>query len=406
MGLLHPSSARRANLSRGVPVRRHFTRVSSVLVPVACCALWAPARAWAADDPAAAGASDTATGPTAPDPNSGNQDGGNQDGGLQDRAQLRIEIEGEKGDIFVDGEEVGHGRYIGELSAGRHTIRVTREGHDPYEKELVLAPGEVRSESVTLKPAVGEVEKPGSLGMPDALDGIYGGVQLLAAFVPRGRGNTFQDSCDSIGATRCGAGSVTAGGLSAYVGYMLEPIGLELALLGSGDLSNPSATFDGVKGSEINPVVASPAREEKFTIAGFGGGAALRARFATRMSRFRFSFAAGPGLAYRMFAMRREAESTDGRTGYYADVGASYVSALLSLEASAALELGGSTALSLGLISWFEHAGDDTRSRAEERSVLTSNNGAPPIPHATPRYELANGAQWFVGPFLGLTFGP
>jgi hypothetical protein len=124
------------------------------------------------------------------------------------------------------------------------------------------------------------------------------------------------------------------------------------------------------------------------------------------MSRFRFNFAVGPGLAYRMFAMRREAEATDGRTGFYADVGASYVSALLSLEASAGVELGGSTALSLGVISWFEHAGDATRSRAEERSVLTSSNGAPPVPHATPRYELANGAQWFVGPFLGLTFGP
>lgn len=388
MGLLHPNSARREFMPRSVPIRRYFLAVSAA----SCCALTiaSSAEAFAADDSEAKGAK-AAGGPVEAEP---------------EKAQLRIEIEGEKGDIFVDGQEVGHGRYIGELSAGRHTVRVTREGHDAYEKELVLAAGEVRSESVTLKPTVGEVEKPGASGAPEALDGIYGGVQLLAAFVPRGRGNTFQDSCDSIGATSCGEGSVTAGGLSAYVGYMLEPIGLELALLASGDFSSPSATYDGVVGSEINPVVAAPAREEKFTIAGFGGGAALRARFATKMSRFRFNFAIGPGLAYRMFAMRREAEATDGRTGFYADVGSSYVSALLSLEASAAMELGGSTALSLGITSWFEHAGDDTRSRAEERSVLTSSNGAPPVPHATPRYELANGAQWFVGPFLGLTFGP
>ncbi|MGL4101622.1 hypothetical protein ACSX02_12235, partial [Staphylococcus epidermidis] len=87
-----------------------------------------------------------------------------------------------------------------------------------------------------------------------------------------------------------------------------------------------------------------------------------------------------------------DAEGRDGSTGFYADVGASYVSALLSLEASAALELGGSTALSLGVVSWFEHAGDETRSRAEERAVLTYSNGTAPVPHATPRYELANGA--------------
>ena len=71
-----------------------------------------------------------------------------------------------------------------------------------------------------------------------------------------------------------------------------------------------------------------------------------------------------------------------------------------------AFELGGSTAVSLGVTSWFEHAGDDTTSRPEERAVLTSNDARPPIPQSTPPYDLANGAQWFIGPFLGLTFGP
>lgn len=381
MGLLHPKSTRRARVRSFFPIRRPLRAVAAV-----SCVVWVSGAL-----PGGISTANAADGPTRVEAAT---------------AQLRIEVEGEKGDIFVDGDKVGHGRFNGELKAGRHAIKVTREGHDTYEKELVLAAGEVRSESVTLKPTVGEVELPGAASTPAAMDGLYGGVQLLAAFVPRGTGNTFQDSCDSIGASSCGAGSVMAGGLSTYIGYMLEPVGLELALLASGDFSNPKATFNGVAGSEINPVVAAPAREEKFTIAGFGGGAALRARFATKASRFRFSFALGPGLAYRMFAMRRDAEARDGSTGFYADVGASYVSALLSLEASAAMELGGSTALSLGLISWFEHAGDDTRSRAEERAVLTYSNGAPPVPHATPRYELANGAQWFVGPFLGLTFGP
>jgi len=82
------------------------------------------------------------------------------------------------------------------------------------------------------------------------------------------------------------------------------------------------------------------------------------------------------------------------------------VSALLSLEASLAFELGGSTAISMGVTSWFEQAGDDTTSRPEERSVLAANDGRPPLPHATPPYDLARGPQWFVGPFLGLTFGP
>ncbi|HEU4576664.1 MAG TPA: PEGA domain-containing protein [Polyangiaceae bacterium] len=322
------------------------------------------------------------------------------------RSHLRVDVEGERGEIFIDGESVGHGRFNGDVRPGRHQLRVTREGHDTFEKELSLSDGEVHSESVALKPTVGEVTLEGGAALPSALDGIYGGVQLLAAFLPGGTGSTFQDSCDSIGASSCSAGSVTAGGISGYIGYMLDPIGVELALLGTGDFSGPSATFDGVKGSEINPVVAQPAREEKFTVAGFGGAAMLRARLITKFSRIRLNFALGPGLAYRAFVMRRDTTSQDGRNGFYSDVGTSYVSALLSFEASLAFELGGSTAISLGVTSWFEHAGDDTSTRPEERAVLTSNDGRPPIPQATPPYELANGSQWFLGPFLGLTFGP
>jgi hypothetical protein len=322
------------------------------------------------------------------------------------RSHLRVDVEGERGEIFIDGESVGHGRFNGDVRPGRHQLRVTRDGHDTFEKELSLSPGEVHSESVTLKPTVGEVTMEGGAALPSALDGIYGGIQLLAAFVPNGTGSTFQDACDSIGATSCSPGSVTAGGISGYIGYMLDPIGVELALLGSGDFSGPSATFNGVKGSEINPVVAQPAREEKFTVAGFGGAAMLRARWIGKFSRIRLNLALGPGLAYRAFVMRRDTTSQDGRNGFYSDIGTSYVSALLSFEASLGFELGGSTAVSMGVTSWFEHAGDDTSSRPEERAVLTSNDGRPPIPQATPPYDLANGPQWFLGPFLGLTFGP
>src|SRR3954469_23870816 len=270
---------------------RHPVRLVSLAVLLACSAAIArPEMAHAADGPA-----DT------------------------NRAHLRVDVEGERGEIFIDGESVGHGRFNGDVRPGRHQLRVTREGHDNFEKEVVLAQGEVHSESVTLKPSVGEVSMEGGAGLPSALDGIYGGVQLLAAFVPNGTGSTFQDACDSIGATSCSPGSVTTGGISAYVGYMLDPIGVELALLGSGDFSGPSATFDGVKGSEINPVVAQPAREEKFTIGGFGGAARLRARLIAKFSRIRLNFALGPGLAYRAFVMRRDTTSQDGRNGFYSD---------------------------------------------------------------------------------------
>ena len=52
-------------------------------------------------------------------------------------------------------------------------------------------------------------------------------------------------------------------------------------------------------GSDINPLVASPAREEAFTIGRVGGGGALRLRVLVPIDRFRVTGALGAGMAYR-----------------------------------------------------------------------------------------------------------
>jgi hypothetical protein len=185
---------------------------------------------------------------------------------------------------------------------------------------------------------------------------------------------------------------------------MDEPLGLELALFTAADVVSPQAAFDGVNGSEINPILAAPARRERFTIARFGGGSALRARFTTRLNRFRLAAAIGPGLVYRYLVMKRDTQTVDDRVGVMSDSGTGYVSALLSMELSAQLLLGKSTALSVGVTSWFEHAGSDTKTEPQQRAVLLGDDG-PPLPQATPAYDMAGGSQWFLGPFIGLAFG-
>ena len=321
-------------------------------------------------------------------------------------ARLTITVEGEIGTIWLDGARVGEGAYSGTVAAGTHALRVSRPGYGEHVTTLTLAAGEVRSESLALTRSVGlAAYDPGAAVVPSS-DGMYGGVHLLAAFVPSGAGTTFEDSCDRIGATRCDPGSSLGGGLSGFVGFMYSPVGLELAMLVSGDRVSPSARFDGETGSELNPVVASPARREAFDIYRVGGGGALRIRVVQDVSRFHFSFAAGPGFMYRFLGMTRETDAEDGRSGRYVDAGASYVSALLSLEAAASMRIGPTTALSLGLTSWIEHAGDKTRSEPENRTLLTGDQANQrPTPQATPPYDLANGPQWFLGPFVGLTFG-
>ena len=54
---------------------------------------------------------------------------------------------------------------------------------------------------------------------------------------------------------------------------------------------------------------------------------------------------------------------------------------------------------------WLEHASDDAITAAQGDVLLTGNGGIPQ-PHATPAYDLANGTQFFLGPFAGLQFGP
>jgi PEGA domain-containing protein len=321
-------------------------------------------------------------------------------------AELNVREQEEQASIYVDDELVGTGTFRGKVSSGRHRLRVTHPGFQSYEALIELGPGQVHTETVALRPSVlGQAGVKSWVEAPQA-DGLYGGVQLLAAFSPGGSGTTLADACDTTGATRCQSGSVQGGGLSGYLGWMFMPLGLELALLLSGDVVHPQATFDGVSGSDINPILAAPAREERFTIGRIGGGALLRARFEHTLSRFRLSAAIGPGLAYRYLALTRDTEATNGASGEIAGPGASYVSPMLSLEVAGQLRLGRKTALSLGVTSWFEHAGDGVKSEARNNAVLFSPSGDPIAPQATPEYDMANGPQWFIGPFLGVAFGP
>jgi hypothetical protein len=292
------------------------------------------------------------------------------------------------------------------VAAGRHQLRVTRPGYEPFEAWIDVEPGQVRSESVSLRQSVDAGTLPVAPPEARGRDGLYGGIALFGAFEPAGAGTTFDDACDTTGATSCSPQSPLGAGLSGYIGWLFEPLGLELGLLASAHVDEPSAYFDGVHGTEINPVVASPEREEKFTIGRFGGGAAIRGRLWYTVSRFRFTVAAGPGIAYRNIAYQRETQAAGGFSSEIAGSGISYFSPMLSLEAGAQLLLGKSLGLSVGLLSWFESASDNARSKPRTDTILFRDDRTPPLRQATPAYDLANGMQWFLGPYLGLSFGP
>lgn len=70
---------------------------------------------------------------------------------VEDKGQLRV-IASAGASIRVDGQIVGQGEWTGSLLAGDHLLRVTGEGMRPYEKELSITAGQLRTLYVTLEP--------------------------------------------------------------------------------------------------------------------------------------------------------------------------------------------------------------------------------------------------------------
>jgi hypothetical protein len=319
--------------------------------------------------------------------------------------RLEVRIKDEQGTIFVDGNKVGESHYEGEVTAGRHRVEVKRPGYAPFDEMVEVVAADVHVETVILsRSAAGEVSADGGEGSW-TFDGLYGGFHLSALFLPAGSGSTLEDSCPVTGATSCDGGMSRGGALVGYIGYAFAPIGLELLVIGGGDVIEPTATFDGVHGSEINPLVAQPARDEDFIIGRAGGGGAIRLRLLVPIDRFRVSGAVGAGLAYKRMFLGRDATTADGAESSFAADSVGYLAPVVSFEIGGQVRLEGTAALQVGLHLWLEHAGDEVKTAPDPDQALVKE-GAPPQPHATPAYDLASGTQLFIGPFLGMHFGP
>ncbi|HHH27216.1 MAG TPA: PEGA domain-containing protein [Polyangiaceae bacterium] len=318
--------------------------------------------------------------------------------------KLEVRIKDEEGTVLIDGEKVGDGNWQGELPIGEHELKVTRPGYEPFEKTINVTATDVHVETVVLRKAA-EGDTLAERDEGDwTFDGLYGGLELSGSFFPIGTGNSIEGGCDALGATSCDSGFTAGGSIGGYIGYAFAPLGFEALLLAGGDVASPKASFDGVTGSEINPLVAAPEREESFTIGRVGGGGALRVRVLVPIDRFRVTGAVGAGAAYRHMLLARDTTAASGATSKYTD-SVGYITPVLSFELAGQVRIAGNTALALGLDLWLEHAPSSTKSEASGNQVLVSE-GEIPNPQFTPAYDLARGTQLYLGPFVGFQFGP
>ncbi len=321
-------------------------------------------------------------------------------------ARVEVRTSDGQGKITIDGRAVGEGAFDGELPVGKHVLRVEREGFEPFEKSIRLGHGQVIVESVTLEQraestvaAVGPAHR--------VRDGWYGGVQLGLALMPASSDHSLDSGCDAIGATSCDASKPWGASVLGYAGYALEPLGFELMFGLLGDQSSSDARFDGVHGSSINPLVAQPARDEEFRIYRAGALGAVRVRGNVDLSSVRLSAAVGAGLTWKTMGMKRSVKTTDGTNGTseFGPDNVSYWSPGVTLDVGVQMPLGETTTLVAGAWFWAETARNAARTTGASNQVITAD-GQLPRPIATPSYDLANGDQLYVGPYLGMQFGP
>jgi hypothetical protein len=326
-------------------------------------------------------------------------------------AHLQVRTSDGKGAVFIDGVARGEGAFAGDVAPGPHTVVVTRDGFERYEKTLTLGERQTWAETVTLKSvaAAGSVVLEGER----AYEGIYGGVGLFGAFGIGGMGTELEANCTTLGAASCRTPSPIGGGAFGYVGWTWNPVGFELFLTGFGDTVQQTATFTGAGSGSLVPA-ASPARTETFTFARAAGAGAVRARAAFQTLRLRGTVAGGVGLSFREMFMQRVAADTTGDSIKTVPNAVSYVSPALSAEAALEIRFSRTFALVVGgqfLADSASIGGTNATSAVPPCSAKLTSGCTPPLGGPantipTPAYRVSSGPQVMLAPFVGIAFGP
>jgi hypothetical protein len=322
-------------------------------------------------------------------------------------ATLKVGTSDGKGLIYLDGKLVGEGSFTNDVPSGPHALRITREGYDPFEETIELKDKETLARSITLK--LSSKIETGPVQVENRpLEGIYGGFGLLMSFLPGGMKSSMQKTCDAADKpaelTSCdGQGGGLGGGVTGFIGYHWDPVGVELFVGAQYDQSSPTLNWGP---SSTDPGIGpDPARKEEFSIHRIGGFGIMRVRLTLQSAKLRFSVAGGVGLSYRSLLMTRDATATSNSAFHDAFVpdAESYLSPILSFEPSIQYRVGPHTAIALG----FSVLVDSPRAFNQiPTTKAESNHFLGPSGLTTPAYDLATSTQVFVGPFIGMMFGP
>jgi hypothetical protein len=315
-----------------------------------------------------------------------------------------------KGLIFLDGKLVGEGSFTGEIPSGPHKLRITREGYDPFEEDITLKDKDPYSRSITLSLS-GKIST-GPMQTADRLEGVYGGFNFLAMFTPGGTGSALEQLCESStkppSLVSCDAPDGIGAGAGGFVGYHWDPIGIELFLSAQYDQRTVKTDWNA---QNTDPGIGpDPARLEEYNLRRLGGMGLARVRLTKQWPKFRFSVALGAGLVRRVLFLDRDTRSKEDPNlkDVYVSETAGYWSFIVGAEPSIMYRLTPGVSVALGAQIFMDGVSSPISGNDSENPRSTKD-----APHSlggrgltTNAFDLTSNVQVFVGPFIGMMFGP
>lgn len=314
-----------------------------------------------------------------------------------------------KGNIYIDDKLVAEGTFVGDLAVGAHQLKITREGYDTLTEQLVVTDGAAVNKNYTLTLSA-SVSTSSIADEVDRPEGLYGGFVLHGFLTPGGTGNSLETLCDRKGEvvtlTSCDAGGGLGGGLGGFFGYHWDPVGIELYLAGGYDVRTDNLEW--ASAQLTGGIQNNPARDEEFTVRRAGGVLLARVRLTKQWHKIRLTMPIGAGISYRVMSLTREARAKDPPNavdGFNADA-ETYLSPVIMLEPTVGYRITPSIAVTLGIQFSMESPGTFLNGDDNPATKVSQTHRLGASGISTPSYILASGGQVFIGPTIGMMFGP
>lgn len=313
---------------------------------------------------------------------------------------LRVHTSLKSATITLDDKKVGDGTWEGDLSPGSYEVGAIAKGYAPYKHLVSVTKGQLVEEDVTLL-ALPPPPPPPPPPQPvrDDFAGLYGKFGVIGLFPLTGQPSFDPCNASSAPNVTCKHGGLDMRlGAKLHVGYAWGVFGFEFVGAFLYDLQHEidrNVAGSGSPPSTINlDADATVSRSEAHKLGGWSTFFGIGPRVTSKDDAVRFTFGTAFGGTYRTTTYSLDALGT---TQSASDV-TSFAPALV-VDAGLLLGSTPGTKFTIGVMAMLE------LSSAHSADLPAFRGTSPAVNVAARSQPVITGAQFFVGPTLGLQFG-